>query len=141
MSHYQPPELKLYHVTNRITGERWLAITFNADDACKQADWLIGDCYVYEVTEKRGHSRKGEAPLKVNIPCRVCPFQYAECKKPDEVDCPVQVNTPELEEWLKQASTAHLCLHVGQDLTMRDYNLSQKWVTLPQAIEELAPKS
>lgn len=134
-------EPKLYHVTNRITGERWLAITANADDACKQADWLIADCYVEEVTERRGHSKKGEPPLKVNIPCRVCPFQYAECKKPDEADCPLSLNTPELEEWLKQATTAHLCLHVGQDLTMRDYNLNQKWVPLPQAIEELTSKS
>lgn len=141
MSQEPGTELKLYHVTNRTTGERWLAITFNADDACKQADWLVGDCYVHEVTECRGHSKAGESPLKVNIPCRTCPFQYAECKKPDEADCPLSLNTPDLNEWLKQAATAHLCLHVGQDLTMKDYNLNQKWVTLAQAIEELAPKS
>lgn len=132
---------KLYEVTNRITGERWLAISDNAENACMQADWLIGDCYVREVTGQRGHSKAGEPPLKVKIPCRVCPFQYAECKKPDEADCPVHINSPDLNEWLKQAATAHLCLHVGQDLTMKDYNLSQKWVTLPKAIEELTPKS
>lgn len=134
-------ELKLYQVTNRVTGERWLAITDNPGDACKQADWLFDDCYVEEVTERRGHSKAGEPPLKVKIPCHVCPFQYTECKKPDEVDCPIAPYAPDLNEWLKQATKAHLCLHFGQDLTMKDYNLRQKWVTLPQAIEELSPKS
>ncbi|GAH75838.1 unnamed protein product, partial [marine sediment metagenome] len=48
-----------------------------------------------------------------------------------------QPTAPELQEWLKQVTQAHLCQYYGQDLIMKDYNLGQKWVPMEKAIREL----
>jgi len=130
-------ELKIYEVTNRTTGERHFAVSDNAQDACKQAGWQIDGCFIVEQKPKRKTGTRGQTSLLVKISCLVCPFQYAECKRPDNGECPVRPNAPELREWLKQAAEAHLCPHQGQELSEKDYHFNQKWIPLEQAIEEL----
>ncbi len=137
MNNHPGTELKIYELTNKDTGERHLSVSDNAQDACKQASWLIGGCYVREVKPERKARKDDHSALMVKIPCKVCSFQYGECKKPAEAECPVQTTTPELKDWLLRAAEAHLCDYYGQELSKNDYHLSQKWLPMEQAIEEL----
>ncbi len=130
-------ELKIYEVHNRDTGEKHYSVATNTEDACKLIGWQIGDCFVSEVKPQRKARGDNHSALLVKIPCQVCPFQYAECRKPPREQCPVQPNAPELKEWLKQAAQAHLCQYYGQELLNNDYHLGQKWLPMEQAIEEL----
>lgn len=134
-------EPQIYEVTHRLTGEKRYQAATNAEDACKQACWLIGDCFA--ITQKpRYKPVPDHAPLVlVKLPCEVCPFQYAECLRPPDQDCPAQPNTPELNEWLKQAAQAHLCQYGGDELVRTDYEKGQKWVPIKDAIKLLAPSS
>ena len=134
-------ELKIYEVNNRTTGERSYRAATNAEDACKQAGWLIGDCFVNTQKPSVHFNPKGESQTLVKIPCQTCPFQWAECKKPADQDCPTRPSAPELQNWLKQAAESHLCGHIGEALTNTDYHLGEKWVPMEQAIEELALRS
>lgn len=131
---------KLYEVTNRTTGQKLHLISSNAQHACQQVGWLIGECYVVEQKPRRKPRPDHEPLLLVKIPCQTCPYQWAECRKPLPSDCPVRPQTPELMDWLKQVAQAHVCPYVGQDLNPKDYHLGQKWLKMEQAIEELAPK-
>jgi len=45
--------MKVYRITNRATRETQEVQADNASDACRQCGWLIGSCYVEELTEKR----------------------------------------------------------------------------------------
>jgi len=141
MNETETQELKVYEVTNRETGEKHYSVSTNAQDACEQAGWQIGNCYVVEQKPKRSLDAETPSQLVVKIPCLTCPFQYAECIKPEEAECPIQHNAPELNEWLKQVTKAHLCPYVGVELKKKDYLLRQKWVTIEEAVRELAPKS
>jgi len=141
MSENGDKELSIYEVTNRTTGLKSYQPATNAQDACKQAGWLIDDCFIVQerVTRRRG---SGDTPLAlVKIPCQTCPFQYVECKKPDDLDCPTRPSAPELQNWMKQAAEAHLCSFVGEDLTKKNHQLQQKWVTIEEAVKELSAKS
>lgn len=132
---------KIYEVNNLVTWEKSRQVATNTQDACKQAGWLIGDCAVQLLPTKRDRSAGMGLRLLVKLPCRVCPYQYAECKKPDDAECPTRSELPEITDWLVQAAKAHLCPHVGEEITKTDYLLHQKWVPIPQAIEELTPKT
>lgn len=134
-------ELKLYQVTNRNTGERHYAINYNAQDACSQAGWLIADCYIDEQKPISKYDKHQRAILFVKIPCHVCSYQFAECKKPDDADCPIRPETPDLNEWVRQTAKAHLCLHVGHDLANHDYRKRLKRVSIDEAINELSSQS
>ena len=131
-------ELKIYEVHNRDTGQKHFSVATNAQDACKLLGWMVGDCFVSEVKPQRKARGDNHSALLVKIPCQVCPFQYAECRKPPREQCPVQPNAPELKDWLKQAAQAHLCQYYGQELLNNDYHLGQKWLPMEQAIEELS---
>ena len=133
-------ELKIYEVTHRSTGERHYAVSETAHDACSQAGWLIGDCYVKEQKPIRKHNKHEQAILLVKIPCQICPYQFTECNKPADAECPVRFETPDLNEWLRQTAKAHLCLHTGEDIGKRDYQKHLKRVSLQQAISELSAK-
>ena len=133
-------ELKLYEVTHRATGESHFAVSNTAYDACVQAGWVIGDCYVVEQKPIAKYDKHERAILFVKIPCRVCPYQYTACNKPPEAKCPTQPETPELNQWLKEISKAHLCPHAGQDLGKRDYQKRLKRVPLEEATNELSTK-
>jgi len=39
---------KIYEVENRVTHEKRRAAAYSADEACRDCDWMIGDCYVKE---------------------------------------------------------------------------------------------
>jgi len=133
-------ELQIYEVTNRDTGIKSYQAATNAEDACKQAGWLIGDCYVVVQTPKRPKKANNTAGLLVHLPCNVCPYQYSECAKPDSAICPHRPDSPELSQWLKQVSHASTCPYKGIDLTASDYRPGQKWLPLTDAISELSSK-
>ncbi|MBA7624109.1 hypothetical protein ES703_31513 [subsurface metagenome] len=137
MSTNEAPELKIYELTNRNTGERHLQVNLGQPKVCSRPGWLIGDCFVREVKPQRKARGDDHSALMVKLPCQVCPFQYAECRKPAQAECPTQPNTPDLTEWLRQAALAHLCDYCGQSLSKNDYHLGQKWLPMGKAIEEL----
>lgn len=137
MSNNADQDLKIYEVTLMETGEKSYQPATTSEDACKQAGWLIGDCFVYHQRPIYKIMENNKLRAKVKIPCLTCPFQWAECKKLPEIDCPVQPNAPDLQEWLKQAGQAHLCDYCGQGLSRNDYHAGCKWLPLLQAIEEL----
>jgi len=134
-------DLNIYEVINRTTGERSVHVSLNSQDACQQAGWLIGDCYVNVQKPRYRPTSRGKSEAMVKIPCRTCPFQYSSCNLEQGKPCPIKPEAPELKEWLKQASQAHLCPHQGQELTKKDHNLQQKCISLTQAIAELSPKT
>ncbi len=137
MSQTNDQELKIYEISNRDTGEKHFAASYSAEEACKQAGWLIGDCFIREEKPKRKARGDNHSALLVKVPCQVCPFQYGECKKPDTEACPTRNEAPDLLEWSKQAALAHLCPFIGEVLTKKDYQNHQKWLPMVQAIEEL----
>ena len=130
-------ELKIYELMNKDTGEKRYAAGVNQMDCCRQLGWKIGDCFIREEKPKRKARGDNHSALMVKIPCQVCPFQYGECRKPAETECPVQPNAPDLKEWLKQAAEAHLCDYYGQELSNNNYHAGQKWLPMVQAIKEL----
>ncbi|GAH51712.1 unnamed protein product, partial [marine sediment metagenome] len=130
MSNNGDAELTIYDITNRTSGETSCQAAKNAMDACTQAGWLIGDCYVTAQKPRYKSVPDHETVVLVKIPCQVCPFQYAECKKPADVECPARPNAPELNEWLAQAAEAHLCDYYGEELEKTDYHLGQKWLPI-----------
>lgn len=133
-------ELKLYEITHRSTGERHFAVDYNAQDACLQAGWLIGDCFIVEQKPLTKFDKHERSILLVKIPCRVCPYQYAECHKPDDAECPTRPETSDLNQWLKETSNAHLCPYTGYALTTTDHQKRLKRVFLADAINELSAK-
>ncbi|MBA7642051.1 hypothetical protein ES703_49737 [subsurface metagenome] len=139
MNNPEAQELKLYEVTHRATGQRHYAIDYNAQDACLQTGCQIGDCYVVEQKPLIKYDKKQRTRLLVKIPCHVCPYVSSDCNKPDNADCPVRLDTQDLDEWLKETSKASICLYTGQHLTDRDYQNRLKTTTLEQAIAELSP--
>ncbi|MBA7556532.1 hypothetical protein ES705_49244 [subsurface metagenome] len=132
-------ELKLYEVTHRLTGEQHFAVSGNAQDACLQAGWLIGDCYVVEQKPLTKYGKHDRATLLVKIPCHVCPYQYAECAKPDDAECPIRPDTTDPGRWQKEVSKARSCPHTGEELGKRNYDRRLKITTLEAAILELSP--
>jgi len=137
MSQTEAQELKIYEITHRATGETSFQAASSAEDACKKRGWPIGDCYVNPQKPRRSLDADTPSQLVVKIPCRTCPFQYGECRKPETEDCPTRPSAPELQNWLKQAAQAHLCQYVGVELSKTDYHLGQKWLPMEKAIEEL----
>lgn len=140
MSKVKTKELKIYDIINRNSGEKSCQPASTAGNACKQAGWLIGDCYIVEQKPRAGHVPNEGTQLLYKVPCLVCPFQYAECRKPATEECPTQPDAPELQNWLKQATQAHLCNYVGQPLIKKDHNLRQMWCPIDKALEALTPK-
>lgn len=133
--------LKIYEITHRESGVKSFQAAITAGEACKQAGWLIGDCYVIESRTKIKTHDKGDPDILVKIPCNTCSYQYAECTKPENEVCPCRSDAPELAEWLKQAATAHLCNFVGEELLKTDHQLGRKWVKMETAIRESTSKS
>ncbi len=140
MNENESNELKIYEVTHKATGVKHYSVSTNAQDACQQAGWPIGDCFVYEQTPRRKPMPHHKFLTMVKLPCRVCLYQYGECVNPPGEQCPCRPDSPDLNEWIKQATKAHLCPHIGKELAKVDYDLGQKWTTIEQAIKELAPK-
>lgn len=140
MTQNKEEKLKIFELIHRPTGEKAFQAAPTAHNACKQAGWLIGDCYVKEQRPQRKlHANYNIRPL-FKVSCKTCPWQYAECRKPADAVCPVRPMSPDLKEWLKHAGEAHLCPFVGCELERKDYLLHQKWLPEREAIAELTPK-
>ena len=125
--------MKLYEVTNRITGEKRLTAANTAQQACELHGWMIGDCFVILYRTRTGQYRGEPHGDLVAVPCEVCPYQYAECIKPVGTECPVTSDVPDLQEWLKKISLAHLCLHVGEDMGKTNHRLHRKLTPFAEA--------
>ena len=134
-------KLDIYEVSNQDTGEKVYKAATTPQDACEQAGWQIGDCFVFLQKPRSYHVADHDPILKVKISCRTCPFQFAECLKVDTEECPTRPSSPELQNWLKQAAESHLCGYIGVSLTKKDYYSGQKWVTIEIAVKELTAKS
>lgn len=141
MNNHPDTELKIYELTNHSTGETHTLVSHNAQDACKQAGWLIGNCSTREIKPELKAPRDGGMQPMVRIPCQACPYQYAECTKPAQGECPLRHKTPTITEWIKNVIDAHLCDYTGDTLTERDYGQRHKWCPIGQAIEELREHS
>ncbi len=133
-------DLQVYEVINKLTGIKSYQAATNAEDACKQAGWPSEDCYVVAQTPRRPRAAENKPGLLVHLPCTTCPYQYAECTKPENEVCPHRPDSPELSQWLKQVGHAPSCAHKGIDLTASDYRSRQKWLPLADAISELTSK-
>jgi len=140
MTTKEEAELKIYEVTHRETGEKAFKAAKSAQEACFKAGWLIGDCFVAEDKPRKKITPGRGTRMLVKMPCLTCPFQWAECLKPAEEDCPTRPTAPELQDWVRQAVEAHLCGYTGVSLDKRDYFLGQKWIELADAITELTSK-
>lgn len=140
MSQNEEQEVKVYEITNRNTGEKSWQAASNAHDACKLAGWIIGDCYIEEEKPRYKPVPDHDPICLVKIPCKVCTYQWAECIAPAEMECPCRPDTPDLQEWLNQVNTAHLCDYVGQTLSKTDHRQGQKWLPTAEAIKELTAK-
>lgn len=140
MSELKEAKKGIYQVNNRTTGDRRLAVATSADGACVSLGWLIGDCYVNFYRTLTGiyqHHRRFDL---VAVPCETCPYQYAECRKPEGTECPVTLDVPDLNQWIKKISLAHLCDFVGEDIDKSHHQLHQKLIPFEEAIKELTPK-
>ncbi|MBA7688941.1 hypothetical protein ES703_97430 [subsurface metagenome] len=133
-------ELQIYEVLNTDTGMKSYQAATNAEDACTQAGWQREACYVVAQTPRRPRTAENKPGLLVHLPSNVCPYQYAECTKPENEVCPHRPDSPELSQWLKQVGHATTCPHKGIDLAASDYRLGQKWLPLTEAITELSSK-
>jgi len=131
--------LRIYEITHRTTGEQRFVPHVNAEDACKQIGWPVGDCYINPVKPRRHLTPHNGFQSLVEIPCVTCPFQYAECKKPIDQECPTRPSAPELQNWLLQATEAHLCGFVGDELAKKDHEKVRKWVKMEDAVKALTP--
>ena len=126
--------VRIYRATNVITGICVHVPATKAQDVVDSLGWQLGETFII-VLEPTHHHSTGEADkLRVKVPCRVCPFQYAQCTIPKAETCPVQSQAPELSEWLKQVTQAHLCSHVGHSLDKKDHELHQVWLGTESAI-------
>lgn len=133
-------EKNVYSVMNKNTGDSLYIADVSPEQACASVHWPYEDCSVIEVPKQRHPTRWSRPGLYVKLLCEICPYQRAECIKPADLTCPVRSEVPDVTEWLTKVLEAHICPHVGVDLTINDYQLHRKWVPLPQAIKELTPK-
>lgn len=130
----------LYRITHRERGSVHLVPAETAQDACGSLGWLIGECHIIEVPKQRHPTRLNDPGVYVKLECATCPYQRAECIKPANLTCPVRSDVPDIAEWIDKVLQAHLCDHVGVDLTINDYQGHRKWLTLAEALKELTPK-
>jgi len=129
--------VRIFKATNVLTGICVHVPATRAQYVVDRLGWQLGETFII-VLEPAYHHSPGETDeLKVKVPCRVCPFQYAQCTIPKDETCPVQSQAPELSAWLKQVTTAHLCSHVGHSLDKKDHQLHQVWLSTESAIAHL----
>lgn len=131
---------KVYQVTHRASGEMRIIASVAAQNACAACGWMMADCHVFEATGETHTIHDHREALCVKLPCSVCSFQWAECKKYPADVCPCRPEVPDIHEWFRQATKAHLCAHVGVDLAIKDHQLHQKWLPMEEAIRELSVK-
>jgi len=140
MSELKEPLMGIYEVTNRTTGQKHLAAAIKAEDACQSLGWETEDCFWHLYRTVTGKYQEKPRFDLVAVPCETCPYQYAECRKPEGTECPVTSDVPDLNQWLQKISLAHLCDFVGEDIDKSHHQLHQKLIPFNAAIKELSPK-
>lgn len=128
----------IYKATNTVTGVCAHIAAKDATEACKALGWDIGETYITVLEPRYTATQKRHGSFLYAVPCDVCPFQYAQCSRPKDRDCQVPHQAPELTEWLKQVSLAHLCPYVGESLDKEDYEKHKCWLPLESALALLA---
>ncbi len=126
MTEHKAQRPQIYMTINKNTGESHFLASHNAQEDCKEAGALIGTCYVINATPPPPQEPDIKLHRIKKILCQICPYQYGECTKPPEGECPLRTNTPDLQEWIKQSAKAHLCQYTGVALTEKDYYKHQK---------------
>jgi len=71
---------------SRITGQWWEGEANSAQEACGQAGWIIGDCWVRQYYPKRGWKKpeKAEEKPKAQAKPQVQPAQASQSEKGEE---------------------------------------------------------
>ena len=134
MAEQKEATVRIYKATNVLSGICVHVPATNVQAVVNCLGWQLEDSFII-VLEPTPHKTPGEKEeLKVKVPCRVCPFQYAQCVLPKGETCPVTHSAPELNAWIKQVATAHLCSHVGHSLDKKDHQLHQVWLDTESAI-------
>lgn len=138
----QTPETSgnLYKATPKVAGVPWIIIASCITEARKQLGDSANQFTVRGIDGKRKRPRGRTAGTYYPVPVKLCPYQYGECCIPVGGECYVKPNAPDMQEWVKRATEAHLCAHVGISITREDYEKRQKWVLLQDAIKEFARK-
>lgn len=131
----------LYAITLLKEGLGSIQLSISPRLACKQAGWLIDDCYVRELEPVKKFIAGIGWYNAVPVPCYVCPYQYAVCNKQPADVCPSRPSSPDLKDWLVQVAKAHLCAFIGSDLERKDYMLQQKWIPIESLFAQLASKA
>lgn len=111
----------IWRLINKDTGEVAYVPARTVEGACAARSWALPDTY-FELLEpvwKTDHD--GHRAFMLELPCDVCPYQYAQCLRPPKEECPVHHNAAELKRWLKQITQAHLCKYVGKSLTHKQH--------------------
>jgi len=129
--------LKAYRVTHREELKAKTVLAGTPEEAAKLAGYLIDDCHVEE-TEKYDRYLKGHgSQIMIKLSIRICPFQDAVCQLQDDLECPNRPDAPDITSWVKQATKAHLCEHVGDEITRKEWLGRYKWAK----IDEIPPAS
>ena len=138
----QTPETnkKIWELRSRFTGDRTLVVALDQTEALLQVKGDLDRYAVHEVKQYWKMQKGAGWDYRVAIPTETCPYQYGSCNRPEGTTCGFVGDCPDLQEWLKRAHQAHLCPHVGQQLTKKDHMLKQKWVTMADAVKELSAK-
>lgn len=132
--------MRFYRITNTDNGETRYTAQESGQEACDYLGWPVSDCFVVELETMSTRSKRDGQTTYVKIPCEVCPYQYATCEKPLEVDCPTRKDVPDWREWLKVVTSAHLCSHVGKVMRISDHKAHLRWVKTKEAIRILSPQ-
>lgn len=137
MSELREARKGIYQVTHRTTGEKRLTVASSAPHACSNFQWMVSDCYVTLYTTREGKYRNELRFDLVAVPCETCPYQYAECRKPESADCSVRNDVPDLHKWFQKVTLAHLCDFVGEDIDKSHHSLRHKLIPFEEAVKEL----
>ena len=129
-------ELKLYKATPRVSGTPWLLVAKSLPEAVKLLKESAPQFMVEEVRQYVKTMRGTGRGYYVCVPCKTCPYQYGECRKPADGECAVKIGAPDMTEWIKRASEAHMCKWVGVALSKTDHAMGQKWQKTEDAIIE-----
>jgi len=131
-------KLTLFMLVERVSGERHLVIAVDIPSACQQAGVNQEDVIASPAKPTFRKRKGGGLDFLVSVPTRTCPYQYAACKLPADQPCTLMPYHPDLHQWLKSATAAHLCQYTGVPMFKDDHALMRKWVTMEEAIALLS---
>ena len=101
--------------------------------------WKPGDCEIREAKPLWSLLDQGKKVLCSIETINVCPYQKAAYQLPINFECPCRPDTPEWDEWEKQAISSHLCPHLGVGLTTEQWQHKFKWTSVEDLLAEITP--